>query len=315
MNINDILATHPDLVWSFFEHTGTTVVVLTDENYIIQDCNANLTRSLYVPDKPVGRFLGELLCPMEDTEFSLIVSRQGQTFLPQILKICYSEILYRCYTFAFKQTYFLIGDRLGSTENEVLESMSVLNNELSTLGRELSRKNKELQEANTRISELVRTDPLTRLANRRYFQERYTEIFSLARRKGLPLSVVMMDIDFFKTVNDTYGHAAGDKVLTAFGELLLNDCREEDLAARFGGEEFIVCLPHTALDKALAFAERVRQEFGSGDILNNGHKITISAGIAEIEPQDSPDDLINRADRALYRAKTEGRNQVVVDRV
>ncbi|MFP4035872.1 MAG: GGDEF domain-containing protein [Desulfovermiculus sp.] len=314
MNINEILATHPDMVWSFLEHTGTTVVVLTDDNYIIQDCNANLTRSLYVPDKPVGRFLGELLCPMEDSEFLLTISRQGQTFLPQILKICYTDILYRCYTFAFQESYFLIGDRLGSTDNEVLESMSVLNNELSTLGRELSRKNKELQEANSRISELVRTDPLTRLANRRYFQERYTEIFSLARRKDLPLSVVMMDIDFFKTVNDTYGHAAGDRVLTAFGELLRNDCREEDLAARFGGEEFIVCLPHTALEKALTFAERVRQEFHSGDILDNGHKITISSGVAEIEPQDSPDELINRADKALYRAKSEGRNRVVVDR-
>ncbi|MGM0540375.1 MAG: hypothetical protein ACQERT_14390, partial [Thermodesulfobacteriota bacterium] len=124
MNIREILAAHPDLICSFFEHTGTTIVVLTDENYIIQDCNANLTRSLYVPDKPVRRFLGELLCPMEDIEFSLIVSRQGQTFLPQILKICYTEILYRCYTFAFEESYFLIGDRLGSTDNEVLESMS-----------------------------------------------------------------------------------------------------------------------------------------------------------------------------------------------
>ncbi|MFO7802063.1 MAG: diguanylate cyclase, partial [Desulfovermiculus sp.] len=199
MTINDILAAHPDLVWSFFEHTGTTIVVLTDEKYIITDCNANLTRTLYVPDKPVGRFLGDLMCPMEETEFSLIVSRQGQIFLPQILCICYTEILYRCYTFAFKECYFLIGDRLGSTDNEVLESMSLLNNEMSTLGRELSKKNRELREANARISELVRTDPLTRLANRRYFQERYTELFSLAKRQDLPLSVVMMDIDFFKT--------------------------------------------------------------------------------------------------------------------
>ncbi|WP_051564401.1 GGDEF domain-containing protein [Desulfovermiculus halophilus] len=312
MTIKEILAQHPDLVWSFFEHTGTTIVVLTDEQYVITDCNANLTRALYVPSKPVGRYLGELLCPLEDTDFSLIVSMQGQTFLPQILRICYTEVLYRCYTFAFQNTYFVLGDRLGSTDNEVLESMSALNNELSTLGRELSKKNRELEEANARISELMRTDPLTKLANRRFFQERFGQMFSLAQRQHLPLSVVMLDIDHFKAVNDTFGHAAGDKVLAALGDLLQKGTREEDLAARFGGEEFIVCLPHTRAGQAWDFAQRIRSELAGLDILSNGYTITISAGAAELVGGDSVDELINRADKALYRAKEAGRDRVVI---
>ena len=313
MSIQEILTNYPDLTRSFLEHTGTTIAVVTDTQYVISDCNANLTRTLYVPEKPVGRFLGDLLCPMEDQEFSLICSKQGQTFLPQILRICYTQILYRCYTFALEGKYFLIGDRLGSTDNEVLESMSLLNNELSTLSRELSRKNRELEKANARISELVRTDPLTGLANRRFFQERYAELFSLARRKDLPLSVVMLDIDCFKMVNDTHGHAAGDSVLTAVGRLLQDGCRKEDLAARFGGEEFIVCLPHSQAHQAQAFGERMRKELGSLDPLGTGEKVTVSAGIAELQPQDSPDELIDRSDRALYRAKEQGRDRVVVD--
>lgn len=313
MDIYEAMAGRPETIGAFFEHTGTTIAVLIDKEYIITDCNANLTRTLYVPAKPVGRYLGDLLCPMEEEEFSLIISKHNQALLPQILRICYTEILYRCYTFGLEEGYLVLGDRMGSTDNEVLESMSLLNNELSTLSRELSRKNRELEAANAKISELSRTDPLTRLANRRYFSERYSEFFSLARRQGHPLSVVMLDIDFFKHVNDTYGHAAGDKVLQAFGELLQNDCREEDLPARFGGEEFIVCLPHVDIQQAVAFSERVRQKIRAQDILQTGEQITISAGVAGLNSQDSQDELINRADKALYRAKTEGRNRVVVD--
>ncbi|MFP4049609.1 MAG: GGDEF domain-containing protein [Desulfovermiculus sp.] len=315
MDIYAAIAGHPEMVRAFFEHTGTTVAVLTDEKYTIMDCNANLTRTLYVPEKPVGRFLGDLLCPLESDQFSLIVSKHHQTLLPQILRICYTEILYRCYTFALDEAYFLVGDRLGSTDNEILESMSLLNNELSSMSRELSRKNRELEAANAKISELSRTDPLTKLANRRYFNERYAEFFSLAQRQSMPLSMVMLDIDFFKHVNDTYGHETGDKVLQTFGELLRNDCREEDFPARFGGEEFIVCLPHASLDQAVAFSERVRQKLMAQDILQTGERITVSAGVVGLTNQDSQDELINRADKALYRAKSEGRNRVVVDRV
>ena len=314
MNIYEAIARHPDLIGTFFEHSGTTLIVLTDENYIVLDCNDNLTRTLYVPNKPVGRFLGDFVCSMEDQEFSLIVSKQNQKPLPQIVRICYTEILYRFYTFACQDGYLLIGDRMGSTDNEVLESMSLLNNELSSMSREMSQKNRELEDAYAQISELVRTDHLTKLANRRYFQERYAELYSLARRQAMPLSVVMFDLDHFKSVNDTYGHAAGDKVLEAFGQQLLNDCREEDIAARFGGEEFIVCLPHSGAEQARAFGERVRQELSAQDILGNGHKITLSAGIADLQSEDSQEALINRADRALYQAKTAGRDQAVVDK-
>lgn len=313
MNIYEAIARHPDLIGTFFEHSGTTLIVLIDENYIVFDCNESLIRTLYVPNKPVGRFLGDFVCSMEDQEFSLIVSKQHQKPLPQILRICYTEILYRFYTFACRNGYLLLGDRLGSTDNEVLESISLLNNELSSMSREISQKNRKLEDAYAQISELVRTDHLTKLANRRYFQERYAELYSLARRQAMSLSVVMFDIDYFKSVNDTYGHAAGDKVLETIGERLLNGCREEDIAARFGGEEFIVCLPHIGAGQALAFGERIREDLSAQDILGNGHKITLSTGIAELKAEDSQEALINRADRALYQAKEAGRDRAVVD--
>lgn len=312
IGIFEAVRNNPDIVSDFLDVSGTVIVVLTDENYTVKDCNENLPRSLYVPEKPIGRPLGEILCPLENPTLTLLVSRRANALLPQILKVCYTDILYKCYSFAMQKGYLVIGDRLGGTDNEVLESMSLLNNELSGLSRELGRKNRELERANQKISELMRTDALTGLANRRYFQERFEEAFSLSRRHRGPLSVLMIDLDFFKKINDTYGHGAGDDVLRQFGALLKQVCREEDFPARFGGEEFIVFLPNTRASDAEALAQRVREELSKLEIFPVAQKITASIGIAERLPEDSPESLVNRVDKAMYEAKQQGRNRCVV---
>jgi diguanylate cyclase (GGDEF)-like protein len=157
----------------------------------------------------------------------------------------------------------------------------------------------------------MHTDPLTGLANRRYFLEILENFMSMARRHHTPLTLVMADLDHFKTVNDTYGHAGGDQVLKDFGGLLKKYCRREDLAARFGGEEFIVALPLTDLPGAMIWAERIR--LGLEEMVWEQIKSTVtgSFGISQFYPQDTPESFIERADIALYQAKAAGRNRVM----
>jgi len=312
MTLLEIIEHNPAAVGVFFNVAGSVLVVVTDKDYCITACNDNLARNLYLPERPLGRALGDILCPLEDESFSLLVSRQDNTLLPQIFKVCYTDILYKCYSFGLENGFLVFGDRMGGTDNEVLQSMSLLNNELSGLSRELAQKNRELEKANRKIRELSRTDSLTGLANRRYFQERYEQAFNLARRHKSPLSVAMLDLDNFKYVNDTFGHDAGDSVLKQFGQLLRQNCRHEDFAARFGGEEFIMYLSHTAAEQALELAERLRQVVAQTDMLENRHRINVSIGLSGISKADSPEALINRADQALYAAKEAGRNRTSV---
>ena len=199
-------------------------------------------------------------------------------------------------------------EEIESLSQELLET----NQELNNLMRKLNVKNRELERANARITELTRTDPLTQLANRRYFQERIREMVSLSERKSEPLSLIMTDIDTFKAVNDTFGHDAGDRVLKGFAGLMKSMVRNEDLPARFGGEEFIIVLPLTNSRQAYALAERIRCALQEQDFLENRHQITASFGVSQLEPGESPDSCIKRADMALYQAKNAGRNQTVV---
>ena len=309
--ISEFIQRHPDIISAFFDQSESALVVITDTSLTIKACNKTLARRLYTHETPTGRRIGDILCPIESDAPLHLVFSTPETLLPQVLRICYTEILYRCYVFDFGDGVLLIGDPIGNADSDVLEGMSLLNNELTALSRELSRKNQALEIANQKITKLARTDELTGLINRRYFKERYGEAFSLAKRNNLPLSLVMMDLDHFKHVNDTWGHDAGDKVLKTFAAILTDQCRQGELQARFGGEEFIVLLPHTTLKGAVTFAERVRKGIKNLDILENGEKITVSGGAAEMGPDDIGETLIKRADNALYQAKNQGRNRIV----
>ena len=160
------------------------------------------------------------------------------------------------------------------------------------------------------------TDPLTGLGNRRYFDERGDGVLALARRRGRPFSVLMIDIDHFKRVNDQHGHAVGDEVLRALGNALKASLRGGDVCGRLGGEEFAVALPDEDREGAAATAERLRhalERLGASSAAARGPiEVTVSIGVAAYpEDGDALEALLRRADKRLFRAKQSGRNRVV----
>ena len=160
------------------------------------------------------------------------------------------------------------------------------------------------------------TDGLTGLHNRRYLDNHLKLLIDRALARGRPLSICITDIDRFKSVNDTYGHDAGDEVLRDFAHRVRSTVRGADLACRFGGEEFVVVMPDTPADAAAAIAERLRTIVEDRSFALPGSdmplSITASLGIATLNPGgDTAEALLKRADTALYQAKNNGRNQVV----
>ncbi len=172
----------------------------------------------------------------------------------------------------------------------------------------------ELKRSNDMLRTLSITDPLTHLHNRRHLMEMVEKEFQRASRKGAHLSLIILDIDYFKKVNDTYGHQEGDRVLTIIADIVRRRLRSYDLAARYGGEEFVLLLPETPVNEALPIAERLRLEVQEHifDGSLQGQVITISLGVATYpSPRiESIDSLFRQADEALYRAKQNGRNRV-----
>ena len=190
------------------------------------------------------------------------------------------------------------------------------------------KKNKEYEEhleelvkqKSQELLELVNKDPLTNLYNRRYFNEISSLLFNLSKREKSSLSTLMIDIDHFKAINDTYGHLTGDKVLKNIADNLLSIIRETDVAIRFGGEEFVILLPNTALEGAKSIAQKICDTIAQEEVeaLTDDAcmiiKYTVSIGITicDCENDINIDNLIQRSDAALYKAKNSGRNRVVI---
>jgi two-component system cell cycle response regulator len=165
-----------------------------------------------------------------------------------------------------------------------------------------------------RYQRLAITDPLTGCLNRRALMEKLDEELDRMRRYDLALSVLMIDLDRFKQVNDTRGHIVGDRVLQQVGKMLRLEVRSVDVVARYGGEEFVIVLPETALEGATTFAERIRERIADHNFADASEPLmtTVSIGVASISPDNlvGPDSVIAMADEALYRAKHDGRNLV-----
>jgi two-component system, cell cycle response regulator len=186
---------------------------------------------------------------------------------------------------------------------------------IKRLQDELDQKNRELEHVNRKLKKLSITDGLTELYNHRHVHELLHEEFERSRRSGDPIAVVMLDLDRFKQVNDTYGHPTGDVILYETARILRDTAREIDMIGRYGGEEFIAILPGASEADALQFAERVRRRVEEYVYRDEGTEVrmTMSAGVAS-HPEfevDNPDLLLKRADEALYAAKEGGRNRVV----
>lgn len=197
----------------------------------------------------------------------------------------------------------------------LLQELRATYDKLDRLNRELEARvetrTRELQLANLHLEAMASIDSLTGASNRRHFLEQARIEISRAKRQGVPLSVIMLDIDFFKSINDRFGHEIGDKALVALAATIHATLRGGDIFARVGGEEFIVMLPGQGLPEALQMAERLRLLIAQNVVPGCPVPITVSAGLAGLENEtEEIDDLLRRADRALYQAKNQGRNQV-----
>ena len=160
------------------------------------------------------------------------------------------------------------------------------------------------------------TDPLTGLYNRRYLESHFERMSDRLKEEGKPISLLMLDIDHFKQVNDTYGHDAGDQVLKEVAQRIVSNLRGFDTAVRFGGEEFVILLPDSPLSTAVGGAERLCESMSSASVLvtNNGEAISITASLGAatmMAGEETLEELLRRADAAMYQAKESGRNRVI----
>lgn len=203
---------------------------------------------------------------------------------------------------------------LVNSTREVQQTKQALEERLTASKREIG----HLQQNLEAIRAESLTDPLTGLGNRKYFDRTIDAAVQFAIKQNEPLSLLMLDIDHFKSFNDNYGHLTGDQVLRLVGLSLKQIIKGRDSMARYGGEEFAVVLPATALVKALAVAEQVRRAVttrelkkkSTGEILG---RVTVSVGVSMLQPGDDMDTLIERADACLYAAKRSGRNRVICE--
>lgn len=227
-------------------------------------------------------------------------------------------------------------DRTLATASDALDSgkadVRLLVQKLSAATRAIQARNQRLEEqlaTSMQEVEAIRgrmetvrkeslTDALTGLANRRSFDETAERALDTAMADGRPLSLVICDVDHFKKFNDTYGHPIGDQVLRLVGQCLRINVKGKDTAARFGGEEFVVILPHTTLAQAAHVANEIRKTVESKKIVQKSTgrdmgTVTLSLGVAALRPGETVADLLNRADACLYAAKRAGRNRVITE--
>jgi diguanylate cyclase len=207
-----------------------------------------------------------------------------------------------------------IVEMLMKSTREMRDSNKALEDRLLLSRAEIS----NLQHSLEAIRAESLTDPLTGLGNRKYFDRSMDAAVQNALADGEPLSLLMFDIDHFKSFNDSYGHLTGDQVLRLVAQSLKQTIKGQDITARYGGEEFAVVLPSTALRQALTVADHIRRAVMSkelkkrstGEILG---RVTISVGVSMLKPGDDTDSLIERADACLYVAKRNGRNRVICE--
>ena len=207
-------------------------------------------------------------------------------------------------------SYFVVLSIINTKNN--IEDIKQYNLELE---EKIKLRTKELLDVQRKLKEQAHTDPLTKLYNRRYFSEVNEKLFAMSQRGTNPLSVLIIDIDNFKMINDTHGHQEGDEVIKTLSNIFINTIRKSDIAIRYGGEEFLLLLTDTHLDNAYIIAEKLRNNVQEKIIKTKKSielKFTISLGLATVQKDDNTiDTVIGNADKALYLAKKSGKNQTI----
>lgn len=300
-----------DVIRDYMDRYSSIAVVRLDNKETIQDCNGGFLQILNLSKKPVGRSIVDFLEGDAGPE-KLATARKGEYFLLRFRPEDQTERTLNCIFVRSDEGGLLFGEKRSLTESQIVSEISSLNGQLTNMVREVEKKKRALEKANAEIQKLMRTDPLTGVANRRLLMETLDKEMSMARRHEAAFSVIMADLDFFKKINDTYGHDKGDEVLKGFARLLEEKSRAEDLVARFGGEEFIILLPRTTAEQAGGFADRIRKALRDLDFPGLEEPVTASFGVSQFEAADTAGSLLKRADQALYRCKSAGRDRVSV---
>jgi diguanylate cyclase (GGDEF)-like protein len=290
--------------------------VLSREGYDVRRAQDGKEAIRAVRADPPDLVLLDLVLPdMDGLEVLRIVkARKEDQFIPVIILSAKSDIDSKVRGLRIGADDFLAKP---FAEAEVLARAAAMLR-IKSLQDELRRARRELEEKQKQLEEQSITDALTSLRNRRFFDERLAEEFRRAQRYSDPVSLMMIDLDNFKAVNDRHGHPAGDTVLREAAALIRGSIREPDICARYGGEEFAVILPKTHMSGALTVAERVWRELGQKVYRTGGEsghadvQVTASIGIAFYPSKDitGPDLLLKFADEALYNAKRAGRNTI-----
>nr|WP_320050412.1 sensor domain-containing diguanylate cyclase [uncultured Desulfuromonas sp.] len=236
------------------------------------------------------------ISPVDGSALIASIARVGETSMVAAVSVNEEDF------FADWREHSLIMGSFGIVVAAILFTLSILT----------VRSQREQFNIQQQLQEQATTDPLTGLANRRYAMEQAALEIKKNQRAGTALTVIMMDIDHFKKVNDTYGHHVGDEVLIEVAQTCLNLCRESDLVCRFGGEEFLFLLPSTPLHGAETHAQKMREAIANLSFSAEDKKFTVTAsfGISQWRGEDRIDKVLSRADTALYQAKHDGRNCV-----
>ncbi len=248
--------------------------------------------------------------------YSVIISLSLALVLFQIAsRLANRVILLKNVTASIEKKDFSVIEVLENSEDSCKDEVNELKHSIYNMAVSLKSAFEELEKKKSELEQLAYYDPLTGLPNRRFFFDHANLIFENSKRYGTPFSLLVMDIDFFKKINDTYGHDAGDLVLKSFADVLRKSIRQSDLPARFGGEEFVLLMSNTNLQQAKVVAERIRTNFQNSLIVYEGNEIkaTLSGGLASFPAGvEKIDELIKMADEALYKAKESGRNRIEV---
>jgi len=280
--------------------------------------------------------IGEMLDRFITDHLIYVFLKQENEFKLVWPKACKDERIYEALNQLTPQTEYILtnNDKIGAfpliSEEGELSGCIVARSTLDALSKrdisyleQLTRQSAiTINRANSysKILQYATIDALTNLNNRRQFEHRLGQEIASAKRQNKPLCAMMIDIDFFKKVNDTYGHASGDAVLRGVASIIKSALRESDIPSRYGGEEFAVLLPFTHIDEAKIVGERLRKAVETSPIPINiedsdvkSINVTISMGLAEFTPKETGEELFERADKALYSAKESGRNRVCIE--
>ena len=297
------------------EGMGDGVVVIT-RDYMIFQANSAAAASLGIEkSEMVGRPCYETLhrrqTPCEEPHITCPLERifkRGESNV----KVLHTHLDSEGNEHHIEITASAVKDSRGETFAMVESWRDIMDNKTDD---ELVKLVKRLNEAQTHLRHMAVTDELTGLRNRRYIVERLEEEFQRSRRNGRPLGLIMLDIDHFKQINDAYGHIFGDVVLRVIASRIKSSLRKHDLVGRVGGEEFLVVCPESSLEDTVVVAERIRNIINGEEIGDGVYqvRVALSAGVTMLAGgDDSADKVFFRADTALYKAKEEGRNKVVI---